>query len=69
MAPDLQRFELFSALDTLLCCPYFAVVDVAAVENQAEYKPDSGSVPIWFPVVLFHHMKSFHGFLVLGYSV
>ena len=60
--------ESFSNLDNLLCFP-FAVVVVAIVETQAECKPDGGSIHIWFPVVLFHHMKSFHGFLVLDCSV
>ena len=60
--------ESFSDLDNLICFPSTAGV-VAAAETQAEYKPDGGSVHIWFPVVLFHHMKSFHGFLVLDCSV
>ena len=60
--------ESFSDLDNLLCFPSAAAV-VAAAKTQAEYKPDGGSVYIWFPIVLFHHMKSFHGFLVLDCSV
>ena len=61
--------ESFFDSDNLLCFP-FAVVDViATAKTQAEYKPDGGSVHIWFPIVLFHHMKSFHGFLVLDCSV
>ena len=60
--------ESFSDPDNLLCFP-FAVVVVATVEIQVEYKPDGGSVHIWFLVVLFHHMKIFHGFVVLDYSV
>ena len=60
--------ESFSDPNNLLCFPSVAAV-VAPSETQAEYKPDGGSVYIWFPVVLFHHMKSFHGFLMLDYSV
>ena len=60
--------ESFSDPDNLLCFPSAATV-VAAAETQAEYKLDGGSVHIRFPVVLFHHMKSFHGFLVLHCSV
>ena len=60
--------ESFSDLDNLLCFPSTAAV-VAALETQVEYKPDGGSIHIWFPVVLFHHMKSFHGFLVMDCSV
>ena len=52
----------------MLCFPSTVVV-VAAAKTQAEYKSDGGSIHIWFPVVLFHHMKSFHGFLVLDCSV
>ena len=60
--------ESFSDLVNLLCFPFVAAI-VAAVETQTEYKPDGGSVHIWFPIVLFHHMKSFHGFLLLDCSV
>ena len=60
--------ESFSNLDNLLCFPFAAVV-VAIAETQAECKPDGGSIHIWFLVVIFHHMKSFHGFLVLDCSV
>ena len=55
--------ESFSDPNNLLCFPS------AAAETQAEYKPDGGSVHIRFPFVLFHLMKSFHGFLVLDCSV
>ena len=60
--------ESFSDHDNMLCFPSTAVV-VAAAETQAEYKPDGDSVHIFIPVVLFHHMKRFHGFLVLDCSV
>ena len=60
--------EFFSDHDNMLCFPSTVVV-VAAAKTQAEYKSDGGSIHIWFPVVLFHHMKSFHGFLVLDCSV
>ena len=60
--------ESFSNPDNLLYFPSAATV-VAAVETQAEYKPDDGSVHIRFSIVLFHYMKSFHGFLVLHCSV
>ena len=60
--------ESFSDLDNLLCFPSVVVV-IAAVETQAECKLDGGSIHIWFSVVLFHHMKSFNGFLVLDCSV
>ena len=60
--------ESFYDPDNLLCFPSTVVV-VVAPKTQTEYKPDGGSVYIWFPVVLFHHMKSFHGLLVLDCSV
>ena len=60
--------ESFSDPDNMLCFPSAATV-VAAAETQAECKPDGGYVHIWFLVVLFHHMKSIHGFLVLDCSV
>ena len=60
--------ESFSDPDNLLCFPSVVAV-VTIVETQAEYKPDGGSVHIWFLVILFHHMKNFHGFLVLDCSV
>ena len=55
--------ESFFDPDNLLYFPF------ASTKTQAEYKPDGGFVHIWFPIVLFHHMKSFHGFLVLDCSV
>ena len=61
--------ESFSYPDNMLCFPFVVVVVVVATETQAQYKYDGGSVHIWFPVVSFHHMKSFHGFLVLDCSV
>ena len=60
--------ESFYDPDNLLYFPSAAAV-VAVAETQAEYKPDGGSVHIRFLIVLFHHMKSFHGFLVLDCSV
>ena len=60
--------ESFSYPDNMFCFPSAAAV-VVATETQAEYKSDCGSVHIWFPIVPFHHMKSFHGFLVLDCSV
>ena len=60
--------ESFSDPDNLLCFPSAAAV-VTSVETQVEYKLDGDSVHIWFPIVIFHHMKSFHGFLVLDCSV
>ena len=41
-----KMFEFFSALDTFLCCPYFAAVVVAAAETRAEYKPNGSSVHV-----------------------
>ena len=61
--------ESFSDPDYLLCFPSTVVVVATTVGTQAEYKPDGGSVHIWFPIVLFHHIKSFHGFLMLDCSV
>ena len=60
--------ESFSDPDNLLRFPSTVAV-VAATETQAEYKPNGGSVHIWFPIVPFHHMKSFHGFVGLDCSV
>ena len=60
--------ESFSDPDNLLCFSSATAV-VVAVKTQAKYKPDGGSIHIWFLVVLFHHMKKFHGFLVLDCSV
>ena len=60
--------ESFSNPNNLLCISFVTAV-VSIAETQAECKPDGGSVHIWFPVVLFNHMKSFHGFLVLDCSV
>ena len=60
--------ESFSDPDNLLCFLSIAAI-VSTTETQVKYKPDGGSIHIWFPVVLFHYMKSFHGFLVLDYSV
>ena len=61
--------ESFSDPNNLLCFPSVVVVVVAPSKTQANYKPDSDSIHIWFLVVLFHHMKIFHGFLVLECSV
>ena len=58
--------ESFSDPDNLLCFPSVVVV---VAETQVQYKPDGGFVHNWFPIVLFHHMKSFHGFVVLDCSV
>ena len=60
--------ESFSDLDNLLCFPSAAAA-IVDVETQVEYNPGGGYVHIWFHVVPFHHMKSFHGLLVLDCSV
>ena len=57
--------ESFSDLDILLYCPIVAAV----LGTWVEHKPDGNSVQVWGPTVLLHHMKGFHGSLVLVYSV
>ena len=53
--------ESFSDPDNLLCFPSVAAI-IDVVQTQAKYKPDGGSVHVLFPIVLLHHMKSFHAF-------
>ena len=60
--------ESSSDPDNLLCFPSVAAV-VSTAETHAKCKPDGGSIHIRFSIVLFYHMKSFHGFLVLDCSV
>ena len=45
------------------------VVVVVVVRTHAEHKTDGNSVQVWGQTVLLHYMKSFHGSLVLVYSV
>ena len=55
--------ESFSNLDILLYCPSAAAV----LRTWVEHKPDSNSIQVWGPTVILHHMKGFHGSLVLVY--
>ena len=57
--------ESFFAPDILLFCPSTIVV----LGTWVEHKPDGNSVQVWGHAVLLHYMKSFHGSLVLVYSV
>ena len=57
--------ESFSDLGILLYCPSAVVV----LGTWVEHKLDGNFVQVWGPAVLLHHMKSFHGSLVLVYSV
>ena len=57
--------ESFSDPDILLYYSFAAVV----LGTWVEHKPDGNSVHVWGPSMLLHHMKGFHGSLVLVYSV
>ena len=57
--------ESFFDPDILLYYPSTAAI----LGTWVEHKPDGNSFQVWGHAVLFHHMKGFHGSLVLVYSV
>ena len=57
--------ESFSNPDILIYYPSVAIV----LGTWVEHKLDGDSVQVWGLAVLLHHMKGFHGSLVLVYSM
>ena len=57
--------ESFSDPDILLYC----LSTAAVLGTWVKHKLDGNSVQVWGPTVLLHHMKNFHGSLVMVYNV